>query len=96
MSIAHDPSEAADQLEDRAFQVVLIDMKLPRGNGSDVFHLVRRATPQARTVLITGCRSEMDQFIDRAIAEGADAVCYKPFDVPQLLGSLQNLVRDPG
>ncbi len=25
------------------------------------------------------------------IAEGADAVCYKPFDVPELLGKLEQL-----
>ena len=27
----------------------------------------------------------MDQLVEQMLAEGADAVCYKPFDVPQLL-----------
>ncbi len=35
--------------------------------------------------MITGYRSEMDQLIGRMVAEGAHGVCYKPFDVPELL-----------
>ena len=33
----------------------------------------------------------MDQLIEQMIAEGADAVCYKPFDVPELLETLGKL-----
>jgi CheY-like chemotaxis protein len=91
VSIAHDEPAAAAKLKDRAFQVVLIDMKLPRGDGTQVFHLVRESNPQARTVLITGFRSEMEQLVQRIVGEGADAVCYKPFDMPRLLTTLQDL-----
>ena len=65
--------------------------KLPIGDGSRVFRLVRQANPQARTVVITGHRSEMDEMVRRVLDEGADAVCYKPFDVSGLLATLQKL-----
>ena len=55
--------------------------------------MVREANPQARTVLITGYRSEMDQLVEQMLAEGADAVCYKPFDVPELLETLETTGR---
>ncbi len=93
VGIAHDTSEAANQLQDTSFQVVLIDMKIPSGDGGEVFRLVRTANPEARTVLITGYRSEMDRLVSQVLAEGADAVCYKPFDVPQLLKELEQLTR---
>jgi CheY-like chemotaxis protein len=89
--IAHDEKQAAERLEGREFKIVLIDMKLPGGDGSTVFRLVRQTNPQARTVVITGNRSEMDQLIKTVVDEGADAVCYKPFDVPRLLSTLQQL-----
>ncbi len=89
--LAHDQKEAADRLKDRTFKVVLIDMKLPKGDGTEVFRLVRESNPQARTILITGFRSEMDRLIDKALAEGADAICYKPFDLPGLLATVQQL-----
>lgn len=91
VSLAHDGPEAADQLKDTRYKVVLIDMRIPDGNGGDVFRMVREGNPQARTILITGHRSEMDQLIDQMVSEGADAVCYKPFDVPALLAKLREL-----
>jgi two-component system response regulator HydG len=89
--IAHDEKEATERLKGRDFKVVLIDMKLPAGDGTAVFRIVRQSNPRARTVFITGHRSEMDQLIKRVMAEGADAVCYKPFDMPKLLATLKNL-----
>ena len=53
--------------------------------------MVRAANPQARTIVITGHRSEMDEVIERMMAEGADAVCYKPFNVSELLDKLEQL-----
>lgn len=91
VSLAHNETEARQQLAGEPFKTVLIDMKLPAGDGRSVFQQVRHADPQARTVLITGYRSEMDETVRGLLAEGADAVCYKPFDVPTLLGTLVRL-----
>jgi CheY-like chemotaxis protein len=91
VAIAHDEQEAARQLQESAFAIVLIDLKLPRSDGGQVFQQVRRTNPQARTVVITGHRAELDPLVQRVLAEGADAVCYKPFDVPRLLSTLQQL-----
>ncbi len=91
--LAHDSDEAAARLKDQAFRVVLIDMKLPKDNGGTVFRLVRNADPRARTVLVTGYRSETDELIAEVVREGADAVCYKPFNVPSLLTTLRDLIE---
>lgn len=91
VSLAHDPQEAAARMHQSNFQVVLIDMKLPHGSGHEVFRAVRSANPNARTVLITGMRNEMEQLVEATLAEGADAACYKPFDIPVLLETLQRL-----
>lgn len=93
VAVAHDEGTASSQLRDTSFSVVLIDMKLPAGDGSGVFRLVREVNPRARTVVITGFRAELDELIRRVVAEGADAVCYKPFDVSALLTTLDKLVQ---
>lgn len=92
--VAHDEREAGDHLKDTAFKAVLIDMKLPAGDGTSVFRLVRQANPQARTIVITGHRTEMDQRVQQVLDEGADAVCYKPFDIPKLLATLSRLTHE--
>lgn len=91
--LAHDESDAATHLRDTSFRVVLIDMKLPDGDGAGVYRLVREANPQARTVVITGYRGEMEQRVQEVLREGADAVCYKPFDVGNLLATLEQLTK---
>jgi CheY-like chemotaxis protein len=99
VAVAHDEEEAQRQLREHTFAVVLIDMKLPRGDGGRVFERVRRSNPAARTIVITGHRAEMDPLVQRVVSEGADAVCYKPFDVPRLLSTLEKLSangREPG
>lgn len=96
VGLAHGASDAAAELRDSSPRIVLIDMKIPDGNGAEVFRLVREANPRARTVLITGFPGEMDDLIARALREGADAVCYKPFDIPQLLRELDRLAEDAG
>jgi two-component system, NtrC family, response regulator HydG len=89
--VAHDEREASQRLKDRSFRVVLIDMKLPGGDGASVFRIVRATNPQARTIVITGLRSEMEQLIEQVMKAGADAICYKPFDIPALLSTVHKL-----
>jgi CheY-like chemotaxis protein len=91
VGLAHDVGDAAARLRDTAFRVVLIDMKLPSGDGTGVYRLVREANPEARTIVITGHRGEMEERVRRVLCEGADAVCYKPFDVSGLLATLERL-----
>jgi two-component system, NtrC family, response regulator HydG len=93
VSLAHGGREAAQQLGNTEFQVVLIDMRIPDGDGSAVFRSVRQSNPRARTILITGFPFEVESLVEQTLAEGADAVCYKPFDVPHLLQTLDQLAR---
>jgi DNA-binding NtrC family response regulator len=93
VAVAHDEREAERQLGGAPFRVVLIDLKLPAGDGAQVFRRVRESDPAARVVVITG-HPEMDPKVRQLLDEGADAVCYKPFDVPGLLGLLDRLSRD--
>jgi DNA-binding NtrC family response regulator len=93
--VAHDVSDAGRTLQSCRFQVVLLDMKLPGGDGRDVLQVVRTTNPQARTVVITGNRSEMESRVQQALSEGAAAVAYKPFDVPTLLKMVSDLSTSP-
>ncbi len=95
VALAHDEKAAAEHLRDRAFRVVLIDVKLPDGDGGAVFRQVRLSSPRARTVVITGCLPDTEPVVRQVLAEGADAVCYKPFDVPRLLATLGRLTAGP-
>jgi DNA-binding response OmpR family regulator len=90
--LAHDIPEAEKVFrEPRAFQVVLIDMKLPAGDGNQVLRLLQKHHQEARAVLITGRTAEMEAKVHEALQAGANAVCYKPFNVDQLLSTINEL-----
>lgn len=89
--LAHDAPEAEQALREFKFHVVLIDMKLPAGDGHQVLRILQKINREARTVLITGHASEMEAKVQEALQAGANAVCYKPFDVEKLLSTVQKL-----
>jgi two-component system, NtrC family, response regulator HydG len=91
--IAHDLPEAEKKLRDHKFHVVLIDMKLPTGSGHQLLSTLRLIDKEARAVMITGYTGEMEQKVQKALESGANAVCYKPFDVDRLLATLEELSR---
>ena len=93
--LAHSALEAEERLTHNSHRVVLVDLKLPGSHGGEVFESVRALSPEARTILITGHPVELQPLIEQVLAEGADAVCYKPFDLPVLLNTLKTLSGAP-
>ncbi len=89
--LAHDLEYAKKRLRQSSFDVVLIDMRIPGGDGGNVFRLVRETNPACRTLLITGYPADTDSLVSQLLSEGADAVHYKPFQIPELIETLKNL-----
>jgi DNA-binding NtrC family response regulator len=89
--LANDTPRAAALLDEPRYRAVLIDMKLPSAGGDSVFRLVRSRSPGSRVLLMTGHRDEYSELIQELVQQGAEAVYYKPFDVPGLLEALRQL-----
>lgn len=92
---ASSPAEAVRRLSQNRFEVVLVDLKLNGGSGVEVLKAVRELEHPPRTLLMTGHRQEFESDVAKALAGGADAVCFKPFDIHQLLSTVQNLLPIP-
>ena len=95
MCIAHDETRAIERVREST-RVVLLDLQLPGGGGIAVFRKVRQVNPVTPVILITGHRKEMEAMVRQLVADGVDAVHYKPFDIPQLLDDLGRLADVSG
>jgi len=91
VAVAHDVRSATARLQSNGFGIVLVDLRLPDGDGRELLQTVRRIESHARTILITGHRTESVGEPPNDIH--ADAICYKPFDVRRLLALVEGFNR---
>jgi DNA-binding response OmpR family regulator len=73
---APNASRAVALLESEAFDLLIVDLNMPKMDGLQVLSIARRKYPQMRLVVLTGLRDE--QFRARAYAMGVEQYWIKP------------------
>lgn len=91
--LAHDAHEAEKALRSQEFQLVVVDAKLPGENDVSVLQVIQQSHRQAPTLVITDEIEPTELGNQPALPAGAQAVCYKPFDVSSLLSTIGKLVK---
>jgi CheY-like chemotaxis protein len=84
---------ARQMLDEEAPDVVLLDVRLPDGNGLDLAAEMREAGNPARVVIVSA--SVLPAERSRALASGASAFLGKPFGAGQLIDALAEVVDPP-
>lgn len=92
--LAHDVATANRLLKDKkGYNLVLLDMKLPDGDGSQLVRTMHDKDPAVPIVLITGYRTEIEQQLSQLLSQGAKAVLPKPLDWPVFLAMVRGVDR---
>lgn len=88
---AHDAREAELSLDHDVYDLVLLDLGLPKGDGLTVLQRYRRQDGKAPVIIITA-RDAVQSRID-GLDAGADDYLVKPFDLDELGARLRALLR---
>ncbi|MBD9447373.1 response regulator [Rhizobium sp. 42MFCr.1] len=74
--------DAACRLTSKKYDLVLLDLRLPDGNGLSLLRDIRRGDDKTPVIIMTA----QDQYSDRlaGIEGGADDFLVKPFDLDEL------------
>lgn len=90
---ARDGQEAIERLKKGTFQVILLDLMMPRVNGYDVLQHIRTHHPDllARTIVATAVP---ERELQRDLTIPVFKVHMKPFDVPQLMADIRSCVKE--
>ena len=88
-AIALDGYEAIRKVKEGAFDVILMDIKMPGINGVETFKEIKKVRPEIAVVMMTAYAVE--DLIGEALREGAYGVLYKPFDMEQMIGLLEGV-----
>jgi CheY-like chemotaxis protein len=88
---AYSPAEVIREVEERRFDLLLLDMKMPILNGLEVYRQVKAIQPDIVAVLISGYAHEMNDLINTTLTESAHAFLRKPIDMQALLTVVDNV-----
>ena len=93
VTVCGNGGEAIAQLEQRGFDLVISDIKMPDRTGYDVFAAARRRSAALPVILMTGFGYDPNHSIVRASQEGLQAVLFKPFKVDQFLAEVRKALQ---
>lgn len=88
---AHNCEEAKLEISRRHFDLALLDVGLPDGNGFDLAVLVRKNHPSTSIIFLTAFGSSEDRV--RGLELGAEDYVVKPFHFKELLLRIENGLR---
>lgn len=84
--------EAIDMASNEQFDVILLDLIMPKMSGIDTLVELRRATPWSRFIMLTAFATR-DNAIE-AIKKGASDFVYKPFKIDELLTKVKQVIEE--
>jgi DNA-binding response OmpR family regulator len=93
VDVARDGQEALDCLETVSYDLVVLDIMLPRLDGIEVLRQARARRRKLPVLLLTA-RDELDDKV-KGLDAGADDYLTKPFAFPELLARIRALLRRP-
>lgn len=87
----YDGEEALFEYEVNQYDLIILDLNLPKIDGLDILHEIRKKDADTK-VLILSARSSVD---DRIVGldKGANDYLVKPFDFGELEARIRNLLR---
>jgi DNA-binding response OmpR family regulator len=87
VDVCADPFAGEKLAIEQAYDLVLVDLRMPKRNGADVAAAVLSRRPGARILVITGYPG--DPLAARALEAGAVGLLKKPFEIAKILDFLQ-------
>jgi DNA-binding NtrC family response regulator len=83
--------EAIKRTEETAYNVALIDIRLPDMEGVELLRLMKDAVPRTRKIMMTGYPSMQNAVA--ALNKNADVYLIKPVDIEKLLSTLKEQLQ---
>ena len=83
---------AVQLMREKLPNAVILDIRLPGMNGIEILRRIRRVNKRIGIIIITAYRT--NQNFEEANMLGADRFISKPFDITQLMFTLQQLISE--
>jgi two-component system response regulator HydG len=91
VGVAHTGEEAIAMAQEAAYDIILVDVKLPTINGLETYLAIKKVSPQTVAIMITAYRQEVADLVEEALRNHAYTCLYKPLDMEELLGLVDEI-----
>ena len=89
---ASDGDEAISSIQKESFDLVLLDIKMPRLNGFEVLKFVKEKHPRTKVVMLTGFADLKNAIESKKL--GAEDFVSKPYDLVDLLTTIERVLNE--
>jgi DNA-binding NtrC family response regulator len=89
---AADGDEAISEVERSPFDLVLLDIKMPRMNGFEVLKYIKDKHSKTKVVMLTGFADLKNAIESKKL--GADDFVSKPYDLVDLLTTIERVLSE--
>lgn len=89
---AADGDEAITEMGKKVFDLILLDIKMPRMNGFEVLKFVKDKHPRTKVIMLTGFADLKNAIESKKL--GAEDFVSKPYDLVDLLTTIERVMSE--
>ncbi len=91
VDLATNGNEAIEMTQETAYNIALLDIRLPDMEGVELLKRIKNIVPRTRKIMVTGFPSMQNAI--SALNKNADAYLVKPVDVEKLLNIVKTQLQ---
>ncbi len=91
VDLASSGNEAVQKTQKVAYNIALLDIRLPDMEGVELLKLMKDTTPRTRKIMVTGYPSMQNAIT--ALNKNADAYLIKPVNIEKLLNTVKEQLQ---
>ena len=92
VTVTDSPHRALELVEQIRFDMIFVDVALPAMNGLELYLAIKKITPTALAIMITGMEDEFEALAREAVKRNAYTIVKKPLDIDHVLSMLYRIV----
>ena len=92
VTTSSDGDEAITQIQNKKFDLVLLDIKMPKVDGFEVLKFIKKNSPGVKVIMLTGF-ADLKNAIESK-KHGAEDFVSKPYDLVDLLTTIERVLSE--
>ena len=92
VTTASDGDEAISTIQNKKFDLVLLDIKMPKVDGFEVLKFIKKTIPTLRVIMLTGF-ADLKNAIESK-KHGAEDFVSKPYDLVDLQTTIERVLSE--